>query len=120
MNTSISRYWAKSRRMEPVARLHGRGLRIAAHAGNGKTDVHGRALAREEQVAFQEDLAVRDGNDVGGNVGGNVARLGFHDGQRGHAAAAPLIRKMRGALEQARVQVEYVARIGLAARGTAQ
>ena len=65
-----------------------------------------------EQLGFQEDLAVGDGNHVGGNIGGYVARLGFNDRQRRDGAAAVLGIDAGGALQQAGMQVEYVAGVG--------
>ena len=78
------------------------------------TEMAGR-IALVEQVRFQEDLAVGDGNDVGGNVGRNVAGLRFDDGQRRQRAVAVFLAQPRGALQQPAVQVEHVARIRLAA-----
>ena len=48
-------------------------------------------------------------------IGGEIARIGLGDRQRGQRAAAELGRELGGALEQARMQVEDIARIGLAA-----
>ena len=84
-----------------------------------------------EQVGFQENLAVGDGDDVGGHEGGDVARLSLDDGQarqRAGLALDPAVGEFfdilfvdpRGALEQTGVQIEHVAGIGFAARGAAQ
>ena len=77
-------------------------------------DVDGGPDAGVEEVALQEDLAVGDGDDVGRDVGRDVAGLGLDDGQRGEAARALLVVQLRRALEQAAVQVEDVAGVGLA------
>ena len=100
--------------------LHGLGLGVAAHPGDRQAHVDGGALAGEEELALQEDLPVRDGDDVGGDVGGDVPRLGLHDGEGRHTAAAQGIREVGGALQEAGVQVENVAGIGLPARGALQ
>ena len=100
--------------------LHGLGLGVAAHTGHGQAHVHGGALAGEEQVALQKQLAVGDGDDVGGDIGGHVAGLGLHDGQSGHAAAPQLVGQMGRALQQTGVEIEHVAGIGLTARGALQ
>ena len=63
---------------------------------------------------------VGDGDDVRGDVGGDVVGLGLDDGQGGHAAAALLVGELRGALQQTAVEVEDVAGEGFAARRTAQ
>src|SRR4029078_10455555 len=52
--------------------LHGLDLRIAADAADRDADVERRADALEEQVGFQEDLAVSDRDDVGWDVGRDV------------------------------------------------
>src|SRR3974390_723678 len=48
--------------------LHRLGLRRGSAPRPRQTDVHRRPDALEEQVGFQEDLAVGDRNDVGRNV----------------------------------------------------
>ncbi len=63
--------------------LHGLDLGVAADTGDRDTGVDGRADAGVEQLGLQEDLAVGDGDDVGRDVGGNVARLRLDDGQSG-------------------------------------
>jgi hypothetical protein len=88
---SSSRNWAMSRRRVPATCLHGFDLGGAADAGNGQTNVDGRANTGEKQGWFQINLAVGNGNNVGGNVGGNVAGLGFDDGQGGQGTGPELI-----------------------------
>src|SRR4051794_32826105 len=100
--------------------LHRLGLGGRADARHRQADVHRRADALVEQVGFQEDLAVGDRDDVGRNVGGHVVRLGLDHGQRREGAALVGVVHLRGALEQARVQIEYVAGIGFAAGRAAQ
>ena len=67
-----------------------------------------------EQARLQEDLTIGNGDNIGGNVGGNIARLGFDDGQSGHAAAAGGLVQPCRPLQKAGVQVEHIAGIGLA------
>src|SRR5664279_1703109 len=86
--------------------LHRLGLGRRAHPADGDTDVEGRALARVEQVGLEEDLAVRDRDDVGRDVRRDVAGLGLDDGQSGEGATAELVGQLGGALEEAAVQVE--------------
>ena len=100
--------------------LHRADLRVAAHARHRDADVDGRAHARVEEVRLEEDLAVGDRDDVGRDVGRHVAGLRLDDRQRGHRAAAELVVELDRALEQAAVQVEDVARVGLAPRRAAQ
>ena len=55
--------------------LHGLGLGSGSDAGDGETDVDGGPDALVEELGLQEDLAVSDGDDVGGNVGRHVTSL---------------------------------------------
>ena len=91
-----------------------------ADARNGETDIHGRTDALVEQVGLQEDLAVGDRDHVGRDVGRDVVGLGFNDRQCRQRAAAVFVAELRGALEQAGVKIEHVARISFAARRAAQ
>ena len=100
--------------------LHRLGLGRGTHARDRDADVQRGPLAGVEQVGLEEDLAVGDRDDVGRDVGGHVAGLRLDDRQRRQRAAAVLLVEARGALEQAAVQVEDVARVGLAAGRAAQ
>src|SRR6185436_6099392 len=91
--------------------LHRLGLRGRADAADRETDVDCRADALEEQFGLEEDLAVGDRDDVGRDIGRNVAGLGLDDRQRGQRAVAVGVVHLGGALEQAAVQVEDVAGI---------
>src|SRR5512139_769603 len=107
------------------------GLRGATDAGHRQTGVDGGTDTGVEQVGFQEDLAVGDRDHVGRHEGGHVAGLRFDDRQRGQRTGLALDGAFgdlldvvgvdaRGTLQQTRVQVEHVARVGFAARRTAQ
>ncbi len=100
--------------------LHGGDLGGATDAAHRDAGVHGRPLPRVEEVALEEDLPVGDGDDVGRDVGRHVAGLRLDDRQRRQRARAFLVGQLGRALEQARVQVEDVARVGLASRRAAQ
>src|SRR5205807_3115226 len=93
--------------------LHALDLRVAADPGYGDAGIDGRALAGVEEIGLQEDLPIGDGDDVGRDVGGDVARLRLDDRQRGQRAAPALAGELRGPLEQTAVQIEDVARIRL-------
>ena len=100
--------------------LHRLDLRVAADARHRDADVDGRPHAREEELRLEEDLPVGDRDDVRRDVGRHVAGLRLDDRQRGHRAAAEVVVELDRALEQAAVQVEDVARVGLATRRAAQ
>lgn len=53
--------------------LDGLGLCRTADTRYRQANVDCRTLTGKEQVVFQINLTVRDGNDVGRNVGGNIA-----------------------------------------------
>ena len=61
--------------------LHGLDLCGTTHTGYRDTYVNSRALVRVEQVGLQEDLAVGNRNDVGGDVSRNVVGFGLDDGR---------------------------------------
>ena len=99
---------------------HGFDLRVAADAAHRKTHVDRGPDAAVEQVGFEINLPVGNGNHVGRNVGRDVARLRLDDGQRGERARAQLVVQLRGALQQTRVEIEHVARKRFAPGRTAQ
>ena len=100
--------------------LHRLDLRGRADARHGKADIHRRADALVEKVGLQKNLAVGDGDHVGRDVGRHVVRLRLDDRQRRQRAVAVGVVHLGGALQEPRMQVEDVARIGLAAGRTAQ
>ena len=73
-----------------------------------------------EQIGLQEYLAIGDGNHIGRNIGRYVASLGLDDRQRRQRSAAMVVVHLRRAFQQPRMQIEDVARIGLAAGRSAQ
>jgi hypothetical protein len=113
---AISRYLREVEPQPPGDALHRLHLRGAAHARDRVADVDRRPDAGVEEIRLEEDLAVGDRDDVGRDVGRQVARLGLDDRQRGERARAVLLVELRGALEQPAVQVEDVAGERLAAR----
>merc|ERR1712079_171445 len=88
--------------------------------GHGQTDVDGGSDTLVEQLGFQEDLPVSDGDDVGGDVGRHVSGLGLDDGERGEGAAAHGVAHLGGSLQQPGVEVEHISGVGFAAGGTPQ
>ena len=86
--------------------FHCLGLCGAAHTGYRQTDIDCRTHAGVEQLRFQEDLTVCDGDDVGRNVCGDVACLCFDDGQCGDRTATVRIVQTAGTLQQTGVQIE--------------
>ncbi len=95
--------------------LHRLRLRVAAHPRDRDANVDRGANAGVEEIGLEEDLPVGDRDHVGRDVGGDVARLRLDDRQRRQRAAAELVVQLHRPLQQPRVQVEDVARVGLAA-----
>jgi len=105
-----SRYWAKSSRSEPATCRHGFDLRVTAHTAYRQAHVNRGPDATIEKVRLKINLSVRNRNHIGGNVGGDVARLRLNYGQCREGARAQLVVELRGALQQTRVKIEHVAR----------
>ena len=63
--------------------FHGLYLGAAANPGHADTHVDGGTHALVEEALLQVNLSVRDGNDVGGNIGRNVTGLRFDYRKRG-------------------------------------
>src|SRR4030095_5091521 len=99
---------------------HGLDLRRSTHARDREADVHGRPDATIEQVGLQVDLPIGDGNDVGRDVRRDVTELRLDDRQRGERATAQIVVELGRALQQARVEIEDVARVRLASGRAAQ
>ena len=80
------------------------------------TGVYCRHDAALEELGLKEDLAVGYRYNVRGYVRGNVSGLGLDYGQRCERSPTELVAELGCALEQPRVQVEYVAGVGFASR----
>jgi hypothetical protein len=100
--------------------LHGLDLGSGTDTGDGQTDVNGGADTLVEQLRLQEDLAVSDGDDVGGNVSGNITTLGLNDGESSEGTSTVGLVHLGGTLEETRVQVEDITGVGLTSRGTTE
>ena len=100
--------------------LHGLGLGSRADTGDRQSDVDGRSDTLEEQLSFQEDLTVSDGNDIGGDVGRHIAGLGLDDREGSEGATAKVLVHLGSSLQQTGVEVEHITRVGLTTRRTTQ
>ena len=119
-NASRSRYCESSSFRRPATFFIGAICAVAAHARHRDADVDGRAHAGVEELRLEEDLAVGDRDDVRRDVGRHVAGLRLDDRQRGQRAAAEVVVELDARSSRRRVQVEDVARVGLATRRAAQ
>src|SRR5205814_4190401 len=105
------------REIEPQAPrylLHGLDLRVAADARHRNTRIDRGPHVRVEHVGLEEDLAVRDRDDVRGDIGGDVARLGLDNGESGERARAHRVGQLSRPLQQATMEIEDVAGVRLA------
>ena len=90
-----SRYCASSSFRRASDLPHGLDLRAAADPAYRQSYVHRGTHALIEQIGFEINLSVGDRNDIGRNVGGNVAGLGFNDRQSGKRSAAVFVAQLR-------------------------
>ena len=59
--------------------LHGLDLGGGADSGHGKTDVNGWSDTLVEELSFQEDLSIGNGDDIGWDIGGHITGLGLNN-----------------------------------------
>jgi len=88
--------------------------------GDGKPNVDGGTNTTEEELSLQEDLTVRDGNNVSGNVSGHITTLSLNDGKSGEGSTTELVIHLGSALEETRVEIEDITRVSLTTRGTTE
>ncbi len=95
-------------------------LRLAADTRNRLADIDSGQHAQFKQRRRQVYLPVRNGNQVGWNVGGNILRFGFDNRQRCQRSATLLRTQVRCALQQPRVDVKNITGKSFPAGRTAQ
>ena len=72
-----------------------RQLRLATDARYGPPNVHGRQNPFAEQLGREDDLTIRDGDQVCGDVGRDVLRLGLGDRQCRQGTSTTLVPQLR-------------------------
>jgi hypothetical protein len=100
--------------------LHGLELGSGTDTRYGQTDVDGRSDTLVEQLSFQEDLAVSNGNDVGGNVSRDITTLGLDDREGSHGTATKFVVHLGSTLQQTGVEVEDITGVGLTSGRTTE
>jgi hypothetical protein len=100
--------------------LHGLDLSGGTDTGYRETDVNGGADTLVEQLGFQEDLTISDGNNVGGDVGRHITSLGLDDGESSEGTSSVMIVHLGSTLEETRMEVEDIAGVGLTTWGTSK
>ena len=100
--------------------LHGLNLGGRSDTGHRETDVNGGADTLMEQLSLEEDLAVRDGDDIGGDVSGHITGLGLNDGKGGQGAGTVGLVHLGCTLEKTRMKIEDITGVSLTTRGSSE
>src|SRR3989344_4495338 len=99
---------------------HSRSPRVAQgwrapHARDRNADIDCRPLTFVEQIALKEYLPVSNRDDVRRDIGRDITLLRLNYRERSQGAAASLLRKFRGPLEEPGMEIKNIARVRLAA-----
>ena len=100
--------------------LHGLDLGGGSDTGHGKTDVDGRSDTLMEELGLEEDLAVGDGDDIGGDIGGHITSLGLNDGEGSQGAGTVALVHLGCALEETRMEIEDITWVSLTTGGSSE
>merc|ERR1711970_53968 len=92
--------------------FHGFQLSGGTDSRDGQTDVDSWSDTFVEQLSFQENLTVSDGDDIGWDIGGDITSLGFDNWEGGHRTSAHIVGHFSGSFQQSRVQVEDITWVG--------
>ena len=93
--------------------FHGLNLGGRADTGHGQTDVNGGADTLMEELSLEEDLAISDGDDIGGDIGGHITSLGLDDGEGGQGAGSVGLVHLGCTLEKTRMEIEDITWVSL-------
>lgn len=100
--------------------LHGLDLGGGTDTGYGETDVNGRTDTLVEEFSFEENLAISDGDHIGGDVGGHITSLGLNNREGGKGAGTVVLVHLGCTLEETRVEIEDITGVGLTTWGTSE
>jgi hypothetical protein len=100
--------------------LHGLDLGSRPDTGHRETDVNGGTDTLVEELSLQEDLAISNGDHIGGDISGHITSLGLNDGEGSKGAATVGVVHLGCALKKTGVQVEHITGVGLSAGGSSQ
>mmetsp|Transcript_14062 Transcript_14062/g.32734 ORF Transcript_14062/g.32734 Transcript_14062/m.32734 type:complete len:449 (-) Transcript_14062:207-1553(-) len=105
--------------------LHGTGdgggglvLSGGSDTGDRETDGNGGTLTLVEELGFQENLSIGNGNNIRGNVGGHISSLGLNDGKGGERSSTESNVHLGGTFQKTGVEVENISGVGLTTRRT--
>jgi hypothetical protein len=80
--------------------LHGLDLGGGADTGHRETDVDGGTDTLVEELSFEENLAIGDGDDVSGNVSGHITSLSLDNWEGGEGSISVVLVHLGGTLEE--------------------
>jgi len=100
--------------------LHGLDLSSGADTRHGKTDVNCGTDTLMEELGLKEDLAIRDRDDIGGDVSGHITSLGLNDGKGSERSSTVGLVHLGCALKKTRMQVEDITWVSLTTGGSSE
>jgi len=100
--------------------FHGLDLGSGTDTGHRETDVNGGANTFVEQLGFQEDLTISNGNHISGNIGRHITSLGLNDGEGSEGASTVVLVHLGSTLKKTRVQIEHITGVSFTTWGTSQ
>jgi hypothetical protein len=95
--------------MQYIDLLHGLGLGSGTNTGHRQAHIDGRTHSFVEKLSLQENLSVRDGNDICRDVSRHISSLGLNYGKCSHRTALVSLIHFGSSLEQTRMEVEDIA-----------
>ena len=100
--------------------FHSFNLGSRSDTGYRKTDIDGRSDTFVEELSFQEDLTVSDGNDISGDIGRDITSLSLNDREGSERSSSVFLVKFGSSFEETGVEIEDVSRVGLSSRGSSE
>ena len=100
--------------------LHGLDLGGRSDTGHRETDVNGGADTLMEQLGLQEDLTVRDRDNIGGDICGHITSLGLNDGESSKGSSSVALVHLSCTLEETRMEIEDITGVSLTTRGSSE
>ena len=100
--------------------LHGLDLGCGTDTRYGKTDVNGRTYTLVEEFGFEENLAIRDGDDICWDIGGHITSLGLDNRKGGKGAGTVVLVHLSCTLKETRGKIEDITGISLTTWGTSE
>jgi hypothetical protein len=100
--------------------LHGLNLGGGSDTGHGKTDIDSGTDTLMEQLSLQEDLTVRDGDDIGWDISGHITGLSLNDGKGSKGSSTMVLVHLGCTLEETRVKIEDITGVSLTTRRSSE